>query len=143
MCRAHRPSISARYELAAGDLSQNVPVNRSPVILQNIIQPTPHKSAALFQSYDPSVTHMRVFDSMPFTNHLRLCLICWLSSILSHIHVPPHVFKNSQKSVGKSGPLANGTPLLSLFTFVFVKVTTDVGTPLLKMGDISSTQTSS
>jgi len=50
---AHWPSISARYEIATGDLSQNVPaVSRSPVLLQNIIQPTLHKSAALFQSYD-------------------------------------------------------------------------------------------
>jgi len=37
MCSANRPSISARYELAAWDLSQNVPVSRSPVLLQNII----------------------------------------------------------------------------------------------------------
>jgi hypothetical protein len=38
---------------------------------------------------------MRVFDFMPSTSHVRLCLVCWLLSILSHIHVPPHVFKNS------------------------------------------------
>jgi hypothetical protein len=56
--RPHRPSISAWYELADGDLSQNVPVKRNPLLLQNMIHPTPHKSAALFLSYEPSVTHV-------------------------------------------------------------------------------------
>ena len=118
--RPHRPSISAWYELADGDLSQNVPVKRNPVLLQNMIHPTPHKSAALFLSYEPSVTHVSVFDFMPSTIHERFCLYCWLSSMLSHIHVSPHVSRNSQKSVGRSRPLANGTPSFSLFTFVFV-----------------------
>ncbi len=85
-----------------------------------MIHPTPHKSAALFLSYKPSVTHVSVFYFMPSTSHERLCLYCWLPSMLSYIHVPPHVSRNSQKSVGRSGPLANGTPLFSLFTIVFV-----------------------
>jgi hypothetical protein len=113
-CRVHKPSISARYELAAGDLSQKVPVNCSPVLLQNISQPTPLKSAAFFQSYDPSVTHTSVFDFMPSTSHVRSRFIGWASSIPSHVHVPPHVSKKLQKSVGELVPLANGSPLLSL-----------------------------
>ena len=44
------------------------------------------------------------------------------------------MWRNSQKSVGRSGSLANGAPSLSLVTFVFVKVRTGVGVPLLKMG---------
>jgi hypothetical protein len=117
-------------------------VKRSPVLLQNIIQPTPHKSAALFRLYNPSVTHMSVFDFMPSTIHVRLCLVGWDSSIPSHIHLPPHVLRNSQKSVGRGGPLASEAPLLSLLTVLFVSLTTDVGAPLLKVGEISSAQIS-
>ncbi len=105
-CRQHRPSISAWYELAAGDLSQNVPVKRVPVLLQNMTHPTPHKSAALFLSYEPSVTHVSVLDFMPSASHERLCLDCWLLSMLSHIHVPPHVLNHNTQGPtdNRSGP---------------------------------------
>ncbi len=45
-----RPSISARNELAVTDRSQNDPVISCLVALQNIIQPTPDRSAARFLS---------------------------------------------------------------------------------------------
>ncbi len=111
-------------------------------MLQNIIQPTPHKSAALFRSYDPSVTHMSVFDFMPSSIHVRLCLVDWDLLIPSHIHLSPHVLRNTQKSVGRGGPLASEAPLLSLLTVLFVSPTTDVGAPLLKVGEISSSRIS-
>jgi hypothetical protein len=44
----HKPSISAWYELATRDRSQKLPVSRNPVLLQNIIQPTPLKFVALY-----------------------------------------------------------------------------------------------
>ncbi len=43
-------SISALNKLAVEDCSQNDPVIRCPVALQNMIQPTPDKSAAFFLS---------------------------------------------------------------------------------------------
>ena len=140
-CRANKPSISTQHELAAGDLSQKVPVNRSPVLLQNIFQPTLLKSAAFFQSYNSSIIHSSVFDFMPFTSHVRSRFIGWASSIPSHIHVPPHISKKLQKSVGELVPLANGSPLLSLLMLLLEKLTTDVGSPVLKSRVISSSHT--
>jgi hypothetical protein len=127
MCRAHKSSISAQNELAAGNLFQKVPVKRRPVYVQNIIQPTPNKSATFFQLYDPSVTHTSVFDFMPSINQVSSCFLGWLSLTPSHIYFPPHVSKTSQKSVGKLGSLASSSPLLSLLTLLFVKLMTDVG----------------
>jgi hypothetical protein len=95
---------------------------------------TPHKSAALFLLYEPSVTHVSVLNFMPSTSYERLCFDCWLLSMLSHIHVPPHVLRNSQKLVGRSGSLVKGGPSFSLFTLVLVYVSTDVGVPHMKVG---------
>jgi hypothetical protein len=84
------------------------------------------------------MTHMSVFDFMLSTSYVSLCLVGWFLSIPSHIHISPHVFRRSQKSVGMSGPLANGAPLLNLLTVVFINLTTDVGAPLLKVGVVPS-----
>jgi len=84
------------------DFSQHQPaVNRFLVFVQNITQPTPLRSAALNLSYDPSVTQISVLIFIPSTaQHVRSCLVGWLSSIPSHIHSPPQDARISQKSAG-------------------------------------------
>ncbi len=126
-CRAQRPSISARNELAVEDSSQKAPVIQRPVFLQKIIQPAPEMSTAFFLSYDPSVVQMSNLFVIPSAIHNILSLECAPESILSHIQVPPHVARNSQNDCVLSLGVGGSGPSWSLFTLHSDVSTTEVG----------------
>ncbi len=84
-------TFSTQKELAVGDLSQNNPVSRSPVHLQNIIQPTPERSTAFFLSYVPSIIQIRVPFYMPSAIQVVCSLVLCVALMPSHIQVPPHL----------------------------------------------------
>ncbi len=128
MCKAHRPSNSALYELAEGECSQKVPVSRNPVLAQKIIHLTPHKSTALFRSYDPSVVHINDPSRRPSAIHNMWSTGVFLpSSITSHIHVPPQPWRNSQNPVRASVAAMRAGPVDNL-------VTCCAETPVTKIG---------
>ncbi len=127
MCKAHRPSNSALYELAKGERSQKVPVSQNPVLVQKIIHPTPHKSTALFRSYDPSVVHINDPSRRPSAIHMTSAGVSLPGSITSHIHVPPQPWRNSQNSVRASVAATRVGPVDNL-------VTRCAETPVTKIG---------
>ena len=107
----------ALYELAEGERSQKVPVSWTPVLVQKIIHPTPHKSITLFRSYDPSVVHISDWSRRPSTIHDTSIGVSLSGSITSHIHVPPQLWRNSQNpvqasvAVTRAGPMDNSVTL--------------------------------
>jgi hypothetical protein len=113
MCKAHRPSNLALYELAEEECSQKVPVSWNPVLVQKIIHPTPHKLTALFRLYDPSVVHINDPSRRPSAIHNTSTGVSLPGLIPSHIHVPPQPWRNSQNPVRASvaamrvGPVDN------------------------------------
>jgi hypothetical protein len=98
----HKPSISALNELAIVDLSQNDPMSRRPVVLQNIIQPTPNRSVAFFLSQDPSVDQIREPDIITSATHCISTLGLSPFEISRHIQFPPHESMKVQKDTGAS-----------------------------------------
>jgi hypothetical protein len=129
MCKAHRPSNSALYKLAEGEHSQNVPVSRNPVLVQKIIHPTPHKSTALFRSYDLSVVQISDPSHRPSTIHETSTGVSLPGLITSHIHVPPQPWRNSQNPVQASVAATRMGPVDSLVTRCVETPVTEIGMP--------------
>jgi hypothetical protein len=129
-----RPSISARNELAVEDRSQKAPVILRPVFLQKIIQPTPERSSAFFLSYDPSVVQMSNPFVIPTAIHDISSLEGAPESISSHIQVPPHAARNSQKDCVLSLGVRDSELSWSLFTLHSDIPTTEVGIPVGILG---------
>ncbi len=127
-----RSSISAQNELAVEDRSQKAPVIHRPVFLQKIIRPALERSTAFFLLYDPSVVQMSNPFVIPSAIHDILSLECALESISSHIHVPPHVARNSQKDCVLSLGVGGSGPSWSLSTLHSDIPTTEVGIPVGK-----------
>ena len=98
-------------ELAVSDLSQKDPVILLPVVLQNIIQPTPKRSATLFMLYDPSVVHMRDPSVIPSAIHFISSLGYSLGLMSFHIQFPPHVAMDSQNECESVGVGRGNGPL--------------------------------
>jgi hypothetical protein len=134
-----RPSISAWNDLAAEDYSHKAPVICQPVLMQKIIQPSPERSTAFFLSYDPSVVQMSNPFVIPSAIHDTSSLECAPEPISSHIQVPPHVARNSQKDCVLSLGVGVSGLSWSLFTLHSDIPTTEVGIPVGKFwADVSS-----
>ncbi len=129
MRKAHRPINSALYELAKGERSQKVPVSRNPVLVQKIIHLTPHKSTALFQSYDPSVVHINDPSRRPSAIHNTSIGVSLPGLITSRIHVPPQPWKNSQNPVQASVAATRAGPVNNLVTRCAETPVTEIGMP--------------
>ncbi len=129
MCKAHRPSSSALYELAEGERSQKVPVSQNPLLVQKIINPTPHKLTALFRSYDPSVVHINDPSRRPSAIHNTSTGVSLPGLITSHIHVPPRPWRNSQNPVRASVAVTRAGPVDNLVTCFAETPVTKIGMP--------------
>ncbi len=113
------------------DFSQKEPVMRNPVLLQKIIHPTPLRSLALFLSYEPSVTHIREPRVRPSAIYDISDGEQLPGSTPFHIHAPPQLQRNSQKSISFSFSSARVGPSDSLVTSWMLRPDTEVGAPLM------------
>jgi hypothetical protein len=113
------------------NLSQKEPVMQNSVLLQKIIHPTQLRSLALFLLYEPLVTHIRKPRVRPFAIHDISDREPLPGSTLSHIHVPPQLRRNSQKSISFSVSSTRVGLSDSLDTSWMMMPDTEVGAPLM------------
>jgi hypothetical protein len=82
-----------------------------PVLVQKIIHPTPHKPVAFFRSYDLSVAQTSDTLRRLSAIHSTSASVPLQDSILSHIHLPPRLCRDSQKPVLASFGLSIAVPI--------------------------------
>ena len=102
-----------------------------------MIHPTLHRSFALFL-YEPSVTHTRLPALSPVASQEVSVYVDWSLGMSDHIHAPPRESRWSQKLRSVSTAFTCGGPFCNFLTVDSDSVMTEVGSPRMGIGALSS-----